>query len=88
MEKEILTPGQKAVIDGYLMKFEPTNTYDAVTCILIDTRTIIDDISPMCDYNQNTLADYLAAVGYRFHIVPDSDDFMSGISGWIFKVKS
>lgn len=83
MEKEILTPGQKAVIDGYLQRYEPTDSFDAETCMLFDTRTIIDELSLMCDFDQNSLADYLASLGYKFHIV--SDD---GISGWILKEKT
>lgn len=83
MEKEILTPGQKTVIDGYLQHYEPTDSFDAETCMLFDTRTIIDDLSQMCDFDQNSLADYLASLGYKFHIV--SDD---GISGWILKEKT
>ena len=50
--------------------------------MLFDTRTIIDDLSQMCDYDQNTLADYIATLEYRFHFVTSD-----GISGWIFKVK-
>lgn len=84
MEKEILTPGQKAVIDGFLKKFEPTEIYDPETCMLYDTQTIIDELSPMCDFDKNTLADYLASIGCHYHIIPD-DEVLAGISGWILK---
>lgn len=83
MEKEILTPGQKAVIDGYLQNYEPSETYDSETCMLIDTRTIIDDLTQMCDFDQNSLADYLATLGYKFYILTED-----GISGWILKEKT
>ena len=84
MEKEILTPGQKAVIDGFLKKLEPTDNYNPETCMLYDTQTIVDELSPMCDFDKNILADYLASIGCRYHIIPD-DDALAGLSGWILK---
>ncbi len=87
MEKEILTVGQKAVIDGYLQRYEPTETYDEETCTIFETTAIIDDLSQMCDFDRNSLADYLASLGYRFHLVTDKDSLFYGISGWILKKK-
>lgn len=87
MEKEILTVGQKAVIDGYLQNYEPTETYDEATCTLMDTSTIINELSPMCDFDQNALTDYLASIGYRFNIISDQDSLLVGIFGWILKKK-
>ncbi len=87
MEKEILTPGQKAVIDGYLLQYEPTETYDEETCTLFDTATIINELSSMCEFEQNHLADYLASLGYRFYIITDEDSLLVGIFGWILKKK-
>ncbi len=82
MEKEILTPGQKTVIDGYLQRYEPSETYDDETCILTDTQTIISELSPMCDFDLNSLADYIASLGYKFHT-----EQQDCISGWILKIK-
>lgn len=82
MEKEngILTPGQKAVIDGYLKAHKPADSFNVNTCRLYDTQTIIDDLSLMCDFTQNSLSDYLASVGCKFHY-----DERNGIFGWIFE---
>lgn len=81
MENEILTPGQKAVIDGYLQRYEPTETFEEDSCTILETSAIIDEISNMCDFDRNTLADYLASIGYRFHIVSDLDSILVGLSG-------
>ena len=79
MEKEILTPGQKAVIDGYLQAHRPGDTFDEHDCMLVSTKELIDRLSTMCEYDLNTLSDYLASVGYRYHY-----DYINDIQGWIF----
>ncbi|MDE5850869.1 MAG: hypothetical protein K2H38_12070 [Muribaculaceae bacterium] len=79
MEKEILTPGQKAVIDGYLEAHKPGESFEQNRCLLFSTQEIIDELAPMCDFDLNTLSDYLASIGYRYHY-----DNNNGIHGWIF----
>ena len=80
MEKEILTPGQKAVIDGYLEAHKAGDTFDEEDCLLVSTQEIIDRLAQMCDFDLNTLSDYLASVGYKYHY-----DYFNDIHGWIFK---
>lgn len=82
MEKEILTPGQKAVIDAYLADSEPSATYEAETCILMDTRSIASFLDPMCSFDENDLADYIASKGYT----PYASN-IDGNFGWILKMK-
>ena len=80
MEKEILTPGQKAVIDGFLEAHRPGDSFDEHDCLLVTTQEIIDRLAPMCDYDINTMTDYLASIGYRYHY-----DYCNDIHGSIFK---
>ena len=80
MEKEILTPGQKAVIDGYLKDRKPGDSYEQEDCLLVSTQKVIDSLGSMCDFDLNTLTDYLASIGYKYHY-----DSLNDIHGWIFK---
>lgn len=80
MEKEILTPGQKAVIDGFLEAHKPGDTFDKDDCLLFSTQDFIDQLARMCEFDLNTLSDYLASVGYKYYY-----DNINDISGWIIK---
>lgn len=75
-----LTAGQKAVVDAYLAYFEPAETYDANTCVLVDTQTMMLEMGTMCRFDENMLCDYLKSLGYIAHYVKDD-----ALSGWILK---
>lgn len=77
-----LTLGQRAIVDAYLVNCEPAETYDAETCELRDTDTIIFELGAMCSFDANMLADYLARQGYRPHFIP-----YDAVYGWILKEK-
>lgn len=77
-----LTAGQKAVVDGYLANNEPAETFDPKTCTLVDTQTMINELSAMCFLDENQLCNYLAQKGYRSHFVA-----RDAIIGWILKDK-
>lgn len=74
-----LSIGELAVVDAYLASFSPADSYDPEKHILLDTQSMVLEMTPMCDIDPNFLADHLAEKGFRPHFIPDD-----GISGWIF----
>ena len=79
-ELNLLSEGQKAVVDAYLANYEPADTYDHEAHILVDTQTMILHMGTMCRFGENMLCDYLAQKGFRAHY-EDKD----AICGWIMK---
>lgn len=78
-----LSIGQKAIIDGYLMPFEPTDVYVPGSCTIMDTQSIILELNAMCDFDSVSLSDYLASLGFKVYAsIGDST------VGWILKEKS
>jgi len=78
-----LSIGQKAIIDGYLMPFEPSETYEPESCTIMDTESIILELNHMCDFDSVFLADYLASLGFK--VYADLDD---STIGWLLKEKT
>ena len=78
----IIKPGLKAAMDGYLHDFEPAETYNADTDILVTSETIVFELEPVYDAETNEVANYMATSGFRYHFI-HSD----GISGWILRKK-
>lgn len=75
-----LTAGQKAVVDAFLANFEPSETYDYDSHILIDTQTMLLQMGTMCNFDENMLCDYLAERGFRAHYMKDD-----AVCGWILR---
>lgn len=78
-----LSIGQKAIIDGFLSPFEPSEIYEPHSCTIMDTQSIILELNHMCDFDSVFLADYLASLGFTVHA-----EIGSSIIGWILKEKS
>ena len=73
-----LSAGQKAIVDAYLDKYEPSDYFDPDIHTLVDTQTMIMEMGTMCELEFNPLSDYLVEKGYHAHYAGDD-----GISGWI-----
>lgn len=80
MKNDFLTIGQTAIVDGWLRNYEPAETYDAKTCDLVDTDSIIYQLQSMSLFEANALADYIASLGYIFYCDPDD-----ALQGWVMK---
>lgn len=79
-ETKQLTAGQKAVVDAFLANYEPADVYDSTVHTLIDTQTMILEMQHMCDFDENTLCDYIAEKGYKVHF-----EITDCIGGWFLK---
>ena len=81
-QQQTLTLGQRAVIESYLASYAPVavEEYNSEKHILIDTHTMVHEMSTMCRVPRNLLADYLAQRGYAAHF-----EKSDAISGWILE---
>ena len=80
LDECIVKPGLKAAMDGYLADFEPTETYNPETDILVTSECIVYELEPVYDADTNEVANFMAASGYRYHFI-----HADGISGWILR---
>ena len=76
----IVKPGLKAAMDGYLAGFEPAETYNAETDILVSTESMVLELEPVYDAETNEIANYMATAGYRYHFI-----HADCISSWILR---
>lgn len=80
LDECIVKPGLKAAMDGYLVGFEPAETYNAETDILVSTESMVLELEPVYDAETNEIANYMATAGYRYHFI-----HADCISGWILR---
>ena len=80
LDECIVKPGMKAAMDGYLADFEPTETYNRDTDILVSSEILVNELEPVYDATVNEISNYMAACGYRYHFIHADD-----ISGWILR---
>ena len=80
LDECIVKPGMKAAMDGYLADFEPAETYNRDTDILVSSEILVNELEPVYDATVNEISNYMAACGYRYHFIHADD-----ISGWILR---
>ena len=80
LDECIVKPGMKAAMDGYLADFEPAETYNRDTDILVSSEILVNELEPVYDATVNEISNYMAASGYRYHFIHADD-----ISGWILR---
>ena len=80
LDECIVKPGLKAAMNGYLAGFEPAETYNADTDMLVSSEQIVYELESVYDAEINEIANYIAAAGYRYHFI-----HADGISGWILR---
>ena len=82
LDECIVKPGMKAAMDGYLADFEPAETYNRDTDILVSSEILVNELEPVYEATINEVSNYMAACGYRYHFIHADD-----ISGWILRKK-
>ena len=80
LDQCIIKPGLKAAMNGYLADFEPAETYNAETDMLVSSEQIVYELESVYDAEINEIANYMASAGYRYHFV-----HADSISGWILR---
>lgn len=80
LDECIVKHGLKAAMDGYLAGFEPAETYNAETDILVSTESMVFELEPVYDAETNEIANYMATAGYRYHFI-----HADCISSWILR---
>ena len=82
LDECIVKPGMKVAMDGYLADFEPAETYNRDTDILVSSEILVNELEPVYEATINEVSNYMAACGYRYHFIHADD-----ISGWILRKK-
>ena len=78
-----LTTGQKAVVDAYIANYEPSESFDMDSDVLVDSQQMMLEMGTMCNFDENMLCDYLVERGFQAHYMKDD-----ALSGWILREKT